>query len=264
MRAESVSPARGKGITSLGWHAQGFRRVLYEGGKPYPRESFDWNSCLSGLIILRAGERGCEGCGVDLEGRRIYRTRFCRPCMAERTKKADRRITKERVQRLKDNRLCIWCAKDPAVEGSQFCEYHREKMKEFQKAHYLKKTLGDSRYIDCGVCGCLIRKNGNVKYCRPCSVDRNGAWHDRRRRKQFIEEGTCTQCGKAPSVKDRTCCKECSRKKSEIEISAYNERKEQGLCTQCGKVPKEKTLMCEECRLDKKRKEIRREIRKEE
>ena len=51
-------PARGKGITSLGWHAQGFRRVLYEGGKPYPRESFDWNSCLSGLIAPAEREKG--------------------------------------------------------------------------------------------------------------------------------------------------------------------------------------------------------------
>ena len=146
-------------------------------------------------IVLHKGEKGCEGCGTDLGGRRIW-TRFCHPCMATRTKEANRRIGKERLQRLKANRLCLWCGDDPAVEGSQFCEYHRERMNGLQKAHYLKKTIGDSRYTDCGICGCLIRKNGNVKYCRPCSVDRNGAWHDRRRRKQFIEEGTCTHCGK--------------------------------------------------------------------
>ena len=43
-------PVRGNGITSLGGHAQGFRHALYEGGKPWERESFDWNVCLSGLI----------------------------------------------------------------------------------------------------------------------------------------------------------------------------------------------------------------------
>ena len=43
-------PARGNGITSPGGHTQGFRWVLYEGGKPYPREDFDWNVALQGLI----------------------------------------------------------------------------------------------------------------------------------------------------------------------------------------------------------------------
>ena len=61
-------PIGGDGITSLGGHAQGFRRVLYEGGgKPYPREDFDWNVCLSGLIappVLKEApgdRRGTEG-----------------------------------------------------------------------------------------------------------------------------------------------------------------------------------------------------------
>ena len=43
-------PARGNGVTSLGGHPPRFLRVLYEGGRPYPREDFDWNVCLSGLI----------------------------------------------------------------------------------------------------------------------------------------------------------------------------------------------------------------------
>ena len=43
-------PARGNGLTSLPAANPRFLRVLYEGGKPYPRENFDWNVCLSGLI----------------------------------------------------------------------------------------------------------------------------------------------------------------------------------------------------------------------
>ena len=43
-------PARGNGVTSLPGHPPRFRRVLYEGGKPYPREAFDWDVCLKGLI----------------------------------------------------------------------------------------------------------------------------------------------------------------------------------------------------------------------
>ena len=189
-------------------------------------------------VVLHKGEKGCEVCGADL-ARRMTWTRFCDPCRTERTKKADRRFTKERVRRLKANRLCLWCGDDPAVEGSQFCEDHRERMNGLQKAHYLKKTIGNgNRYTNCEVCGCLIRKNGNVKYCRPCSVDRNGAWHDRRRVKRFREKGLCTHCGKTPSVKDRIYCEECSRMFSEFHIAEYNRRKEKGICTHCGKVPK--------------------------
>ena len=42
--------ARGDALPSLPAASPRFLRVLYEGGKPYPREDFDWNVCLSGLI----------------------------------------------------------------------------------------------------------------------------------------------------------------------------------------------------------------------
>ena len=51
-------PVRGNGVTSLGGHAQGFRHVLYEGGKPWEREAFDWNVCLSGLIAPAERKKG--------------------------------------------------------------------------------------------------------------------------------------------------------------------------------------------------------------
>ena len=43
-------PARGNGLTSLPGPPPPFLRVIYEGGKPYPREAFDWDVCLKGLI----------------------------------------------------------------------------------------------------------------------------------------------------------------------------------------------------------------------
>ena len=43
-------PARGNGVTSLGGPPPRFLRVLYEGGKPWPREDFDWSVALQGLI----------------------------------------------------------------------------------------------------------------------------------------------------------------------------------------------------------------------
>ena len=60
-------PARGNGVTSLGGHPPRFLRVLSEGGKPWEREPFDWNVCLSGLIApgkekkAPGDRRGTEG-----------------------------------------------------------------------------------------------------------------------------------------------------------------------------------------------------------
>ena len=34
-----------------------FLRVLYEGGRPYPRDDFDWSICLSGM----SGMSGVSG-----------------------------------------------------------------------------------------------------------------------------------------------------------------------------------------------------------
>ena len=60
-------PARGNGLTELQEPPPRFRRVLYEGGKPYPREDFDWNVALQGLIApakpreAPGDRRGTEG-----------------------------------------------------------------------------------------------------------------------------------------------------------------------------------------------------------
>ena len=54
-------PARGNGVTSLPGHPPRFLRVLYEGGKPWEREAFDWNVCLKGLIAPAEREERSRG-----------------------------------------------------------------------------------------------------------------------------------------------------------------------------------------------------------
>ncbi len=212
-------------------------------------------------IVLQTGDKGCEVCGVDLV-RRMTWTRVCDSCRRERDRITNRKLAKKRIQALKAKRLCIWCAKAPVAEGnSQYCDVHREKMREFSKRHYLKKTRGDGQYTNCEVCGCLLRKNGNIKYCRPCSA---GVRYHRIYPERKREKGLCMHCGKVPPVKDRVLCKECSAMKSAVLRRMRNRRKEQGLCTECGKVPEGKTLRCDKCRLAKKRMDIRREIGRKE
>ena len=196
------------------------------------------------------------GCGTILETPKAKR---CRKCYRAHIAEEARVRYRERRER----GVCIQCGRVPAFQGGGRCERHRERYLEHKRKARAERRWRNQKFVNCEICGALLRKNGNVKYCRPCSVDRNGAWHLRRRRKQFKETGLCTQCGKAPSVKDRIFCEECSAKKLGDHRRIYHERKREGLCTQCGKIPEGKTQMCEECRLNKKKKEIRREIRKE-
>ena len=48
-KRESRILAKGKGSTPLLAPSPSFLRVLYEGGRPYPRDDFDWSICLSGM-----------------------------------------------------------------------------------------------------------------------------------------------------------------------------------------------------------------------
>ena len=165
------------------------------------------------------------GCGTILETRKAKRCPKCnRAHIGEKNK--------VRYRERRERGVCVDCGRVPAVQRGGRCERHRERHLECKRKSRAKRRRRNQKFVDCEICGIKIRKNGNVKYCRPCSVDRNGAWHHRRRRKQFKETGLCTQCGKI-----------------------LRSRKENILSTEG------KTQMCEECRLDKKRKEVRREIR---
>ena len=194
------------------------------------------------------------GCGIILQHPRAKR---CPKCDRAHT----RELEKERYRERKERGVCVDCGV-PAVQRGGRCERHRERHLERKRKSKAKRRRRNQKFIDCEICGIKIKKISQTKYCRPCSVDRNGAWHDRRRFARLKERGLCAQCGKAPSVKDRIFCEECSAKKLGVHRRIYHERKREGLCTQCGKVPKGKTLQCEECRLNKKKKEVRREIRK--
>ncbi len=124
------------------------------------------------------------GCGKVLETRKAKRCPKCYRVHIGEKNKARYRERRERG-------VCVTCGKVPAVQGGCFCEPHRERSREYaKKAQKAKKRRRGPKFTNCGVCGCLLRKNGNVKYCRPCSVDRNGAWHHRHSRKQRTEEGT--------------------------------------------------------------------------
>ena len=196
------------------------------------------------------------GCGTILETQKAKRCPKCK-----RVHYAEK--AKVRYRELRERGVCIQCGRVPAVQGGGGrCERHRERYLECKRKSQAKRRWRNQKFVNCEICGVLLRKNGNVKYCRPCSavmVETYERIYFERKR----EKGLCTRCGKAPPVKDRVFCEECSAKILGYNRRIYHERKREGLCTQCGKIPEGKTQMCEECRLNKKKKEIRRQIRKE-
>ena len=148
------------------------------------------------------------GCGTILQ---FPKAKRCPKCKRVHTREKEKIRYRERRER----GVCVDCGQASAFRAG-LCEPHWERhlecRREYVRKLQAKKRRRDQKFVDCGVCGILIRKkgNGNVKYCRPCSVDRNGAWHERRKRKRLKEKGLCADCGKNPPVRDRVCCEECS------------------------------------------------------
>ncbi len=196
------------------------------------------------------------GCGTILQ---FPKAKRCPKCNRVHI----REKVKVRFRERRERGVCVACGKAPAFKGGR-CEPHWDRSLEYVRKLKAKRRWRDRKFVNCEICGVLIRQTGNVKYCRPCSVDRNDGWHHRRRFARRKERGLCEMCGKVPAREGLTSCAECSSKKVGALMRIYNERKREGLCTQCGKVPKGKTaLRCEECRRDRKLKNIRREMRKE-
>ncbi len=181
------------------------------------------------------------GCGTILETRKAKRCPKCNRAHIGEKNKARYRERRERG-------VCVDCGRVPAVQRGGRCERHRERHLEHKRKSDAKKRRKDRKFVDCEICGIKIRKNGNVKYCRPCSVGDQ----------KFVN---CEICGiKIKKITQTKYCRPCSVGAWHDRI--YNERKREGLCTECGRVPKGKTLRCEKCRLDQKLKNLRREIRK--
>ena len=195
------------------------------------------------------------GCGTILQ---FPKAKRCPKCNRAHTGEKNKARYRERRER----GVCVDCGRVPAVQRGGRCERHRERRREYARKAKAKKRRRNQKFVNCEICGALLRKNGNVKYCRPCSAKRAGAYQriyaERRR-----EKGLCVECGKIPPAKDRVCCEECLAKKSAVLRRIYNERKREGLCTECGRVPEGKTLRCDKCRLHKKRQDIRRKIERE-
>ena len=171
---------------------------------------------------------------------------------------------KVRYRELRERGVCVDCGRVPAFRAGR-CEPHWERKQESNRKSKAKKRWRDRKFVDCGVCGILVRKiNGNVKYCRPCSVDRNGAWHQRRRFARRKERRSLLRLREGSS-KGRIVfiAKSARRRKSVFARESTTNGRGKDYAFNVGRSRRERTLRCEECRRDRKLKEIKREMRKE-
>ena len=180
---------------------------------------------------------------------------------AKRCPKCNRAHAKVQYWERRERGICTDC-RAPATHGA-LCKVHRERMREYNRGRKRRRKRRDPKFVNCEICGIKIRKNGNVKYCRPCAavkaITYERIYFERKR-----EKGLCARCLRVPAREDRIYCEECSAKRLGDHRRIYYERKEQKLCTQCGKVPAmENRVYCEECRRNRKLKKIRRKMRKE-
>ena len=185
---------------------------------------------------------------------------------AKRCSKCDRAHAKVQYRERRERGVCVECGKVPAFQGGRLCKVHRELAREYSrkaKAKKRQRQRRDPKFVNCEICGIKIRKNGNVKYCRPCSAVK-AVTYERIYAERKREKGLCASCKRVPAKEDRVFCEECSAKRLGDHRRIYHERKREGLCAQCGKVPaRENRVYCEECRRDRKLKEIRQQLRKE-
>ena len=131
------------------------------------------------------GERACEVCGVDLVGRRIYRTRFCYSCAKARQKKASMQAGQDRLARFRKEGRCRWCG-EKLTDGTSLCPTHRRLYREKARKSYRKTH--PPKFILCGACGLSVRKRGNVKFCPPCAYKRNKSLYPRNRRERTTSD----------------------------------------------------------------------------
>ncbi len=123
---------------------------------------------------------------------------------AKRCPKCNRAHAKVQYWERRERGVCVECGKAPAFQGGRRCERCRDRAREYDrksKAKKWRRQRRDPKFVNCEICGVLIRKNGNVKYCRPCSAIMAGTYEriyaERKRGKGF-----CARCKRVPAIED--------------------------------------------------------------
>lgn len=137
---------------------------------------------------------------------------------------------KERYQKLKELRICVYCGKNPAVGASVACKACKEKRIGAHAKNRDKNILYGKKY-----------------------------------REVLKQAGLCIRCGKKDAVPGLSQCAECSQRSNERQHiyageaagkynqktkDLYYERKARGICVKCGKNKALPGMVrCLDCRL---------------
>ena len=176
---------------------------------------------------------------------------------AKRCPKCNRAHAKVQYWERRERGVCVECGKAPAFQGGRRCERCRDRAREYDRGRKRRRQRREPKFIDCEICGIKIRKNGNVKYCRPCSAVMAGTYEriyaERKLYGKKDSNARGFQQGRIGSF-----AKNARRSKSAITCESTTNGRGKDYAPMREGSSKGNQIYCEECRRDRKLKEIRR------
>lgn len=126
---------------------------------------------------------------------------------------------------------CFSC-KNPAVNGSGYCELHLDKRRQY---------MAKRRKVCCPCCGGKIEISGHCKLCWDKILSSRYALRTEKKLR-----GECLSCDK-PAVIGRVHCELCASKLCKQRAKLRQERINAGFCVKCGNKQSGKSGMCSKC-----------------
>lgn len=176
---------------------------------------------------------------------------------------------KERKERLKEQGMCINCAKQPAEPNKTMCAICAEKQRGYTTERR-KWLIEHGICANCGqqdaephkrLCFECAEKNrkraekyrANLSSERKEEIKEQKKIHQKQRRERLKEQGICACCGHRKAMPNKTMCVECAIKDRRAGAKWRNTeiprdlRKELGYCYLCGKPLNKHHHFCDDC-----------------
>ena len=126
---------------------------------------------------------------------------------------------------------CTRCGKLSPAPGLKMCRGCAEKRRAAEKARRARASQQGKPYA-----------GRDPERCR--EADRAG---DRRRRRERLEAGLCTSCGRRRPEDNRSVCEPCREARRALDRRRYADRRSAGRCVRCSQTTVEGLSRCGRC-----------------
>lgn len=115
--------------------------------------------------------------------------------------------------------LCVYCGKEPLIEGKTLCISCRDKKTADSSKRYATAKLNNL----CGYCN--EQPSNGLRYCDKCRIDR--LKRDALRRRERAERGLCVTCGKDKAEQRTLVCELCTLKQmAKFHLGSFKNHKQ--------------------------------------